>query len=353
MAAAAPAAPSYAVRATATHGQGLFATRPIAKGEEIISEEPLGVIGGILHHIFDDDQFYDPNQARNGVQAITTMVDKMTAQQAQQFRNLANSHPPDAHGVPPAEVGIMQTNNFTDQRIDEHGQRLVTLVIFNDISRANNSCRPNALFSYDFTNGPRGRGSLHALCKIDTGAEILVEYLASEDHSLQTAAARQDDLENAFGFRCDCEACDDDAEDDDQRQEAAAALEAVDGHEPPTNRGEEKVQIREATEYIDLLHALNIYDYKLAHAYECRAKIHRQSYDRAFRTGRKHCKTCLNQHTPWSHLYAAYLDISMVVTIHTTCYGLNLPKSQEALIMQVEIWGRLPSTKMPTPHQQT
>ena len=74
-------------------------------------------------------------------------------------------------------LSIVATNAFGTDEVDDDQQTRVTLRVYNKMCRANHSCQPNAMYSY---NHQTGCGSLHALQAIGRNQEINIEYLLGE-----------------------------------------------------------------------------------------------------------------------------------------------------------------------------
>ncbi|EMD36059.1 hypothetical protein CERSUDRAFT_115970 [Gelatoporia subvermispora B] len=72
--------------------------------------------------------------------------------------------------------------------------------VFKEISRANHSCRPNAIYSWDLVSFT---GQLRALQPIKAGEQIFLAYLSSD----APRAARQAEMLSKYRFTCRCAAC--------------------------------------------------------------------------------------------------------------------------------------------------
>jgi hypothetical protein len=164
------AIPSYRLSTSPGKGLGLFAARPIAVGELIISERPLFLAR-------DEWEIYEEL-------AELSMRDEDT------FFALTDSHNPEH----PTAATIMLTNGIpTDPQINQGG-------IFPIICRINHSCLPNS--HYTWSPSAR-RMSVYADADILEGAEIVVSYI----RPLLARSDRQAQLWESFNFACGCSAC--------------------------------------------------------------------------------------------------------------------------------------------------
>ena len=84
------------------------------------------------------------------------------------------------------------------------------LAVFEQISRFNHSCLPNAFHSYRLLLRPKrqrqsGFMSIRARQHIEAGEEITIDYLESVDWP--DAKTRRNTLRNSWGFKCACRLC--------------------------------------------------------------------------------------------------------------------------------------------------
>ncbi len=317
-------------RAQPPRGRTLHTNVAIAVGEEIIKEEPLGIIGPLLHDIFNDETFFNSGADYNGVEAITRMYNSMSDNKKRHFDRLhdrTNSNDEVAR-----RVGRVTTNSFSDQQ-ELNGQEIVTIIVQDVISRANHSCRPNAVYAYNSTTG---RGALRAISALRRGDEILVNYLSSAEKTLVNAETRIAELMADNGFQCDCPACNanDHGEDNRQRRVAASAHSKFEGDDFSTadrqgfDSAEGRTWRTRGTNMIQSLSKLGLHDYRLSGAYISRARVHYLEYVNSARVlPRVHCNNCGAPQSPWVHLYFANQDLATAASIERTCYGPDHPKS--------------------------
>ncbi|ORY51036.1 SET domain-containing protein, partial [Rhizoclosmatium globosum] len=155
----------YTVSPIPGRGMALIATTAIPVGKRIIGEKPV----------------------------VSLTDGEKIADKAHLFTNcamsLANSYPDH-----PDVVGIFYTNCIGRPGSDRISDLCVR------ISRANHSCRPSAMYSW---NDSLQKEVLYAVRPIWEGDEITVEYNA---HTDDFDADRQH-LFDTWGFQCDCRMC--------------------------------------------------------------------------------------------------------------------------------------------------
>ncbi|KAK8213313.1 hypothetical protein M8818_002612 [Zalaria obscura] len=175
-------------------GAGLIATHPIARGHTIIRESPLVDIE-LPTNQYRRDWFNKPeNHANAKPEADST---RSTALRLLPPRDYA----PRNSDLTTENLALVwsrvQTNNFA---LDANGKWHV--LIFDAISRANHSCLPNAIFSF---NDADKLGQLRTLRAIDAGDEIVIDY--ARGGTFRAREGRRADLGRDYGFTCECVAC--------------------------------------------------------------------------------------------------------------------------------------------------
>jgi hypothetical protein len=114
-----------------------------------------------------------------------------------------------AHYAPVAQSRV-QRNAF-DASLDEaieSGYSDKLLVVFENISRFNGSCKPNAVFKW---HPERKCGMVHALKTIKRGQEIYLNYISPLEDTLKIRQRRPEMLHTRWGFWwgfwCGCSLC--------------------------------------------------------------------------------------------------------------------------------------------------
>ncbi|KAF6228516.1 hypothetical protein HO133_008246 [Letharia lupina] len=165
----------YTIRSIPGKGQGMFANKDIKAGSRILADELLLSIA--------------ESKIDEGIgERISVSLHGLPPEQQQQFETL---HCPDHPTWTPA-VSRFLANCF---EVEAPGSG-----IFLKASRINNSCFPNAFFSW---NQNLHRLTVHAMVDIPIGDEITVCYIFPF-YSLQI---RRDLFREHYVFECDCPAC--------------------------------------------------------------------------------------------------------------------------------------------------
>ncbi|KAK0515283.1 hypothetical protein JMJ35_002662 [Cladonia borealis] len=162
-------------------GLDLIATMHISRGALLLAETALFSVSNVL------EPFSRSNQRSISAQAP----------QFPQFQTLVSK------ADPPTDESRFETNNF-DMGTDWNGGK--TRGIFFQASRFNHSCVPNAYFVWNpELNKGQGLLTIYAIQDIDPYHEILVNYRIDDWYKLKDAC--QAGLNDAYGFLCDCVAC--------------------------------------------------------------------------------------------------------------------------------------------------
>ena len=160
--------------------QASAATRP---GDEIVAEKPLAELPIGLTLLFDQDSFWNPEAAYNGAEVLQNMRDRMSQRRKNRLAQLYS------YGPNGDTTSLVATNSFGHEYRSK-GQRYSILRNFEDISRANYSCRPNAHFTWNTRLGEAGQATIHALKHIAVGEEITISYIPGPEHSLEPREQR-------------------------------------------------------------------------------------------------------------------------------------------------------------------
>jgi hypothetical protein len=143
----------------------------------------------------------------------------------------------------------------------------IQVVVYNVISRANHSCRPNATLEIQTEGDNKGQARLIATKAISNNSEILVNYIS--ENWTDDSDARKALLNNGWRFDCTCEGCAPEVQASIDAGERASARGLRDNMTTITTgltpaqipRGINRDQI-----YIDTLGILGIWDDKLSEA---------------------------------------------------------------------------------------
>ncbi|KAJ4391886.1 SET domain-containing protein 5 [Gnomoniopsis smithogilvyi] len=166
---------------------GVVATRPIFRGEHLMSHTPAVVI---------DYGAFDHLSQAEVLRLQTEVVDQLPSSLRAKFLDLS-THDGASDHVERVEK-ILKTNAFdvdiSDDR--EHG----LYVVFPEISRFNHDCRPNADYWFDPETLVQ---HVYATRTIVPGEEISLTYM----DPIRPRAKRQQKLHNVWGFKCSCSLC--------------------------------------------------------------------------------------------------------------------------------------------------
>jgi hypothetical protein len=193
----------YALQDVPGKGKGLVAIEKISKGTRILSEEPIITI---------------PRNRMNSERlqiSIYQQVATLSEHQQRAFLSMHNIHP----YMDAAEryLGIFQTNSLPAETDGDKG------AIFLEACRINHACDNNAQKNW---NEKIKRHTVHALRDINKGEEITITYLGP----LKNRKARQQALQERFGFTCLCRLCSlppEQSQESDKRLEEIHRLDGV------------------------------------------------------------------------------------------------------------------------------
>ncbi|KAL9000403.1 MAG: hypothetical protein Q9169_000920 [Polycauliona sp. 2 TL-2023] len=195
----------YEVRATASKGLGVFATRDITRGTRIMSERPLlrcsrkppFILIAFCQIPVDDQKQFLSLSTHFTKDNIAQLEDQLRSFQ-DNFLGVGDPNPVTLTIEQQANiVDIFATNCFGTHDLqagDEYS------AVFADACRINHSCLPNVRHGW---NDILGHETVHAVQDIKAGEEIVTTYIGVP----RDRAGRQSDL-SPWGFQCDCRACD-------------------------------------------------------------------------------------------------------------------------------------------------
>ena len=317
----------YYINTTIRGNVRMFAAEIIRPGDEIIAEKPLDRIRTGLQDTYNPTQTLDRLKKYNASRHLEINRERMSQEDRDAMDRLFNK---DANG---GICSLWATNAMQlEQLVD--GQTYTSLLLFNDISRANHSCQPNAIYTWNET---RQLGTLYALRTIRSRTEITIEYAANTKDCLRTGTARRKDISKAWNFDCKCGACvkqgegnDTRNKDDDRlRSKAARLLEQIESDDIPEDESVAATALRKlglCNEYLEALDNLGIKDMKLANAWRKIAVWHEEAFDTATpRTHLPDCAVCDGGRDRTEHLGAALSALNEEHGVHLRCWGTVHP----------------------------
>ncbi|KAI0044073.1 SET domain-containing protein [Auriscalpium vulgare] len=193
----------YEIRETKNAGKGMFSLDSHAAGGLVACDRPL-VVFAIVDKGTKDGTVMERTLARMPAETRDVLL-------------ALHSCEPDA---PSVESAIARTNRFEVGQVPEAFGPCCA--VFNDLSRINHCCAPNATFHWD----PESlTGYIRALQPIAPGEEVFITYVAN----YAPYHRRQETLPRLYAFMCTCATCAlpsrERIADDDVRQECIRASE--------------------------------------------------------------------------------------------------------------------------------
>lgn len=172
-------------------------------GELIIAERPLFTQLKAPLDKSIDDFFKDEEEGKTHI--ISNFVSKQLGDdECQQFRLLYPAA--DGNDNVARDIDCVRCNTFSitkRENVKGGAQRDRTnFMVFNDISRINHSCVPNAMFHWD-SNAKMG--FVHATHHILAGSEVTITY--NKDACYATRKSRRKHYLENYDFICTCPAC--------------------------------------------------------------------------------------------------------------------------------------------------
>ncbi|CZT53198.1 uncharacterized protein RSE6_14666 [Rhynchosporium secalis] len=171
--------PPWEVRNVVGRGNGLFATRTLYRGDEIVSNTPVGV--------YQSDAFF-PDYPM-GYKYLHKAVEQLPKKTRKIFLKMAAHNP----GDPVMER--VNTNSFAGEF-----EGVPHFLLYPETAMMNHDCRPNSVYYHDAAT------LIHATFAsrtIHPGEEITITYTKM----LETRAERQEALAQTWGFECKCAIC--------------------------------------------------------------------------------------------------------------------------------------------------
>lgn len=315
------AVPKYRINRRLRGNIRMFSACQILPGDEIIAEIPLMSVPIALKEVYNANQALGTKSKYNVCPQLDQAYDQLSAENQKAITELFR--------IKDDLLSVFSCNAF--QGDEKHGWYSQTVLrLFNDISRANHSCLPNAVFDWDPT---RSVGTLHALQEIPPNTEIKIEYYPHETSSLRKAEIRREELRQQYAFECDCPACNEsrhdvDNEDDIRRQKAARLWRSINKNEPHANESHAQAvfrKLRQTDEYVSILRHLGITDLKAADGWGRAAELQLEHFDLAETDyHQQHCG-CINEGTRIKHLNTASVFLKEQIKYRICCWGVWHP----------------------------
>ena len=201
----------YEIRSWPHKGLGIFANRPIKRGERIICERP----------VLELNDFSVQNAERGG--SVEELYDKFSSLSTEEREQYLQLHAaPNALNIAAEQIGSTNTipkqiqdlcikiaairttnaiciDSYTEEPSGSFS-KVLSSGVFLEASRLNHSCSPN---SSPIWNSKTGCITVHAFKDILIDEEITISYI----NQFLNRCQRQKQLQG-YGFSCTCPACD-------------------------------------------------------------------------------------------------------------------------------------------------
>jgi hypothetical protein len=202
----------YEIKRAGAKGLGVFAKQLIPRGTRIFSEPPL------ISLRQDQDASAILTAARSvslrdraELLKLSTTISKELSlirwihviyyNLKKTIRNVGNSRDWSMPGLRTLKEQHMIVSVFRNNAFNLGGLSKFRQAVFNQISRLNHSCVPNAQGNF---NDALGVFNVHATRLIQAGEEVTLNYLP--EHSAPRAL-RHSQLQSIYNFTCNCAAC--------------------------------------------------------------------------------------------------------------------------------------------------
>lgn len=248
-------------------GRGMVASRDIEKGSLILEESPLAECNtryGTLQWDQNWNNFYNDEATgrSNRLQSAMTRA-KLNHMDRIAFNRLY---------TPLAGAGDPVVDRFGFNAFEAAtANHQVYLFVYKKMCFIYHSCVPNAAveISKNAIPGSSSRGTLRLVAAqtIPSGSQILINYLADESFMLQ--AARAQELQQGWGFTCNCPGCATQLEVAiDTFHRNAAGMYHTNLPNPNSNMSPTEIRenIRRLEMYIKLLDNLGVWNEKVSEA---------------------------------------------------------------------------------------
>ncbi|KAI5894541.1 SET domain-containing protein [Schizophyllum commune H4-8] len=195
--------------------KGVFATRRLKQGELILAERPLVMVPRAM---VSGDEILATSMIPGSAERaawLDVLVQRMLPDRREVLLRLTHAPAGDKlSAIDLIRANGLTVNGYTLPETEGADGRYVA--VYETLSRANHSCRPNAHFAF---HKPSFSVRLRALRDIKAGEEILISYVPPE----APYAQRQEELAH-YGLSCACGVCDEGPSADERRARLAASL---------------------------------------------------------------------------------------------------------------------------------
>ena len=191
----------YRIDRTNRTNQRMLATVDLQRGDLILSEDHLIGLDVGPRRIFSSDDFYDIQSKYHGALILEQRAGELT--EAKRAALFALHRKP---GIRNKYLALTWGNSF-ERHVKVGNVGYFVVEIFDNISRINHSCCPNAVYDWNPLRGEEGQGTIYATKPISAGNEITICYFPNVKDWLKSGSDRNKELEENYDFTCSCEAC--------------------------------------------------------------------------------------------------------------------------------------------------
>lgn len=185
----------YEIRDALRKGKGVFATKDFNAGEVIVDEETVMIL---QEEDYSDLTVYELYHSLS--QSDRARFDDLACYaKPEDIEALAEDFGTD-EDMEGAMDGAKAAFIFATNGMAQKAQRAKVRYLGIDASRANHSCKPNAVFYFQSSDN---HVHVRALEDIAAGTEVVVPYVSP----MGTREWRKEMLADHYGFVCDCEYC--------------------------------------------------------------------------------------------------------------------------------------------------
>ena len=224
-----PVCPPYVIRESPGKGRGLFATRKIKEGQIILEEYPLFTVVMSFSELLADHYLCIDDETKAQILQLHDPAENIKTMDAETVKKLIRKNSSmmfwkEADSDEISKIFRIFTCNSIKICGDEWLYSNTTEYgLYNNISRINHACIPNATWSW--VMGDFQRKQVRAMMVIEKDQEIMASYRDWEDEFVfGSRTARRQKLLETSGFLCQCSECSLEGEDLEDNERTRAEI---------------------------------------------------------------------------------------------------------------------------------
>ena len=230
-----PSCPPFIIRESPGKGRGLFATRKIKEGQIILEEYPLITISDGMSSSQFEAKYY-PNiddETKAKILQLYDPAENIKTLDTDTMEKLGSKSPlmmlyKEARTDEIIKIfRIISGNHLKICGEKDLYKKFTETGLYNNISRINHSCVPNATRSW--VMGDFQRKQVRALIDIEKDVEILVSSQNKEEFVFGSREFRRQELLETFGFLCLCSECSLEGEELEENERMRAEIREKEG----------------------------------------------------------------------------------------------------------------------------